>query len=70
MIRGGDKLAFEYMYKSNVQFLFNFAKKNISSREDCEEMIQDVFLSLWERQTESINWYLSRKNRLGGVVCS
>ncbi|RAW01568.1 RNA polymerase sigma-70 factor [Pseudochryseolinea flava] len=30
--------------------LFLFATKTISSKEDCEEIIQDIFLDLWNRR--------------------
>lgn len=45
----GDRKAFEVIYRKYVRDLFAFARRNISSREDCEEIIQDVFTSIWAR---------------------
>ncbi|HEY0654037.1 MAG TPA: RNA polymerase sigma-70 factor [Chryseosolibacter sp.] len=46
----GDNLAFSIIYKRYAPELYNFARKNISSTADCEEIIQDIFESLWLRR--------------------
>lgn len=48
----GDKKAFEVIYRRYVAALYRYAAKNISAKEDCEEIIQDVFESLWVRHSE------------------
>lgn len=69
LIRNGDKNAFEHIYKVHVQHLYRFARKNISVHEDCEEIIQNVFLSLWERHQTlnivTIKFYLLNCVRYG-----
>ena len=49
-----DPLAFEEIYRQYSKDLYRFARKNIQSTEDCEEIIQDIFESLWRRR-ESLN---------------
>jgi RNA polymerase sigma-70 factor (family 1) len=52
LLREGDTNAFEEIYKRYATSLFRYARKSISSKEDCEEIIQDIFLSLWQRHHE------------------
>jgi RNA polymerase sigma-70 factor (family 1) len=49
-LREGHSSALQAIYKEYAADLYQFARKNISSLEDCEEIIQDVFVSLWERR--------------------
>ncbi|MBS1682219.1 MAG: RNA polymerase sigma-70 factor [Bacteroidetes bacterium] len=62
LLSHGDANAFEAIYKRHVADLFRFARKNISSKEDCEEIIQEVFVSLWQRHKSlhilSLKYYL------------
>ena len=56
LIRGGDIGAFEFIYRTYAKVLYGFARKNLASSEDCEEIVQDIFMSLWERhQTLNIS---------------
>lgn len=54
MLANGSKPAFEIIYRNYVSELYRFARSRISSGEDCREMVQDVFESLWVRR-ESLN---------------
>jgi RNA polymerase sigma-70 factor (ECF subfamily) len=49
LLNQGDKKAFEAIYKRYAADLFRYARKNISRKEDCEEILQEVFTSLWVR---------------------
>src|SRR5579859_2078713 len=49
LLNQGDAKAFETIYKRYVKALIRYARQNIQTTEDCEEIIQDVFISLWER---------------------
>jgi RNA polymerase sigma-70 factor (family 1) len=49
-LREGDTGAFEMIYCQYASDLFAYARKNIQAKEDCEEIIQDVFESLWSRR--------------------
>lgn len=52
----GDREAFELIYRKYVSDLYRYARKSISKKEDCEEIIQDVFVSLWvQRKKLRIN---------------
>jgi RNA polymerase sigma-70 factor (family 1) len=62
LLNKGDQIAFEAIYKRYAADLFRYARKNITRKEDCEEIIQDVFTSLWERYESirilSLKYYL------------
>lgn len=49
LLRNGDKAAFEAIYRRYAADLYRYARKNVSVPEDCEEIVQDVFESLWIR---------------------
>ncbi len=49
-LRAGDKTAFEAIYRKFAQGLYNYARRNIPGKEDCEEIVQDIFESLWEQR--------------------
>lgn len=44
----GDAQAFEMIYKRYAAELYRYARKNISARQDAEEIVQDVFEDLWK----------------------
>jgi RNA polymerase sigma-70 factor (family 1) len=48
-LNDGDVNAFEMIYRKYVGELYRYARWNISTKEDCEELIQDVFESVWAR---------------------
>jgi RNA polymerase sigma-70 factor (ECF subfamily) len=50
LLNTGDKIAFEAIYRKYAAGLYRYARKNIGVREDCEEIIQEVFESLWTRR--------------------
>ena len=49
LLMEGDRQAFEVIYNRYVGRLYSYARKSISAQEDCEEIIQEVFESLWAR---------------------
>lgn len=67
LLRKGDKGAFETIYRRFASDLYRYARKNVPVPEDCEEMVQDVFQSLWIRHEnlmiESLRHYLLRSIR-------
>lgn len=46
----GEHNAFEIIYYRYVKVLTGYVQKRISNREDCFEIVQDVFESLWRRR--------------------
>lgn len=62
LFRQGNRQAFAEIYYRYAKDLFRFARKNIQSKEDCEEMVHDVFESLINRReslrVESLKHYL------------
>ena len=51
LLIGGSRKAFEVIYHTYALALINFARKSIPSKEDCEEIVQEVFESLWAKHT-------------------
>jgi RNA polymerase sigma-70 factor (family 1) len=50
----GDSDSFEVIYRKYAKDLYRYARMNIDVKEDCEEIIQDIFIDLWSRR-ETIN---------------
>lgn len=49
-LREGDELAFKEIYRRYWYKLYAVVKRRIHSEEDAEEIIQDIFLDLWDRR--------------------
>lgn len=49
-LREGDEHAFEVIYRRHVKELYRYALRKVRVREDCEEIVHDVFESLWKRK--------------------
>ena len=50
LLNTGDKTAFETIYRKYASGLYRYARRNINVKEDCEEIIQEIFESLWTRR--------------------
>jgi RNA polymerase sigma-70 factor (ECF subfamily) len=50
LLRLGHKGAFEAIYKTYASPLYRYARRSIATKEDCEEIVQEVFVSLWQRR--------------------
>ena len=50
-IRGGDKAAFDFMYRFYFKPLCAFASRFVSTGEEAENIVQDLMLWLWENRT-------------------
>ncbi len=50
LLIGGSRKAFEEIYHTYAVLLINFARKSIANKEDCEEIVQEVFESLWAKR--------------------
>src|SRR5213082_4076258 len=51
-IRGGDVDAFEALYRKYWQPLYAFAFRYVRSKEDAEEVVQDVFFRIWRGRAD------------------
>lgn len=51
-IKKGSKIAFDSLYHAYFTKLFGFALKLTHSREDAEEVVQEVFIKIWELRDE------------------
>lgn len=46
----GDKSAFERLYDRHVRAVYAYAMTHLETRQDAEEVAQDVFVTLWQRR--------------------
>jgi len=51
-LASGDVAAFERLYRSLEPKLYAFALKLVRHREDAEEIVQEVFMKVWERRSQ------------------
>lgn len=51
-LRDGDHEAYNVVYRHYRDSIVNFLFKLLRSREDAEEIAQNVFMALWERRAE------------------
>ncbi len=58
LLKKGDLLAFDAIYKTFCRRLYGFVLKFIKQEEDAQEIVQEVFLKIWESR-EKINVYAS-----------
>ena len=68
-IRRGDEQAFEHTFRHYYQRLCNYACTLLKDEEESEEVVQTVFLTIWEKR-EDLEITLSLKNILLGVGIS
>jgi RNA polymerase sigma-70 factor (ECF subfamily) len=55
-LREGDKLAFEEIYERYWELLLTVAYRKLNSREGAEEVVQDLFATLWlKRHAQDIH---------------
>lgn len=52
LLKQGDQAAFEEIYRRYWVELYNAAYKRLPEKEKCQDIIQNVFLSLWTRRAE------------------
>lgn len=63
LVRQGNELAFQKIYNSYWEKLFAYTYNRLHIREASEEVVQDVFFSLWQKResiiiTSSLSAYL------------
>jgi RNA polymerase sigma-70 factor (ECF subfamily) len=60
---GGDEKAFESLFKAHYQMLKKVAHFITQDAEQCEEIVHDVFINIWQKR-QNINPEASFKNYL------
>jgi RNA polymerase sigma-70 factor (ECF subfamily) len=51
-IQSGDKDAFEHLFKSLYEPLVVYAYKMVRNQEEAEEIVQKIFLGIWEKRKD------------------
>lgn len=54
LLQQGDQLAFEEIYRRYWKDLYNAAYKRLPEKEKCQDIVQNVFMSLWTRREELV----------------
>ncbi len=54
LLRLGDQVAFEEIYRRYWAQLYNASYKRLPDKEKCQDIVQNVFMSLWARREEVI----------------
>ncbi|MGQ8337526.1 RNA polymerase sigma factor [Sunxiuqinia sp. A32] len=62
-LKQGDKDAFQKIFEEYAKRIFVFAKKYLKTNEEAEEVVQEVFIKVWNVKS-SINTELSFKSYL------
>ena len=62
-LKNGDFESFDQLFKKYSKRLYGFAIGYLKSREDAEELVQDIFIKVWENradldENQSFNSYL------------
>lgn len=52
LLKQGDQSAFEEIYRRYWTELYNAAYKRLPEKEKCQDIIQNVFMSLWTRREQ------------------
>lgn len=62
MLKAGDHKAFREIYKRYWRSLFVAAQRKLKSEATCEELVQNIFLAIWEKREtlliENLRGYL------------
>lgn len=67
-MRNGDEAAFEQLFRAYYEDLCQFATRYLSSTEEIEDLVQEIFVSVWKRRQaldpqQSIRGYLYSATR-------
>ena len=54
LMKMGNNKAFEVIYTRYWKFIYGFVYQNLGSKEDSEEILHDLMLSLWNNREDSI----------------
>ena len=65
LLKDGDETAFDYFFKTYYSSLCVYAYRYLNNMDEAEEIVQDVFIKLWEKRDElsiksSVKDYLFR----------
>ena len=63
----GNPIAFEQMFRSQYENLCNYALRIMNDRDEAEEMVQEVFVKIWDKR-EKLEIKLSLKSYLYKAV--
>jgi len=63
LLKDGDESAFSEIYKKHWQTVYTAAYRRLRDKEQCQDIVQNIFISLWNRRStltiENLNNYLA-----------
>lgn len=75
LLRKGDRLAFTAVYNRYNKLLYRFAFKRLGNKEEVNDLLHDLFLSLWAKHEElrltfTLSTYLYKavRNRIINII--
>lgn len=51
-LKSGDIAAFDYLFEKYSKEVYHFSRKILKSEHDADEVVQDVFLKIWEKRCQ------------------
>jgi RNA polymerase sigma-70 factor (family 1) len=51
-VRNGDREAFQSLFREHYTMLCHFARKFVGDPDEAEELVQDLFVQLWEKRSQ------------------
>jgi len=51
LLKSGDKRAYQLLFEKYASKIYHFSLSYLANEADSEELVQDVFLKLWEKRT-------------------
>jgi RNA polymerase sigma factor (sigma-70 family) len=74
LLKDGNREAFAEIYRRNWQHLYNSAYKRLKDEVQCEDLVQNIFMDLWERRNttniENLSAYLYTAVRFQAIKYS
>ena len=68
LLSKGDSKAFELIYNKYFKYLYRYVNHSLGSKEDSEEILHDLFLSIWQNRSNKqildlrVYLYVSARN--------
>lgn len=54
MLHQGDSKAFEVIYSRYFKYLYRYVNQSLGVKEDSEEILHDLFLSIWQKRNDKL----------------
>ncbi|MFD2556891.1 RNA polymerase sigma factor [Sphingobacterium tabacisoli] len=52
LVKLGDEIAYQHLYDRFFYLLFAQAKRKVNTKEDAQDLTQDIFMNLWKKRSK------------------